>query len=396
MRIGVDLCYLEPDYTGGLSSFSLGLVHGLEAIRAPGDRLLLFVVPRNEAYLRKQFAGHDVEFVPLPLGEMGWRLDAVTVLASWLLGNFKLRYWYDRLFRASIMNRMDGAADVILAPMMLLRFFAAKAPALVSMHDIQQEYHPEFFTLRQRIARWAPYRLTAWRATRIQASSRYIAGCLREKLSFIAPSKIVVIPESVDRERFSPDACVERPPEIAEVSAPFVFYPAQIWPHKNHLLLMEALARYREHTGEEVACVLTGRDYGGWRRIREKVEALGLRQVHYLGQVSFPRLLWLYRNCAAVLALGMHESSSLPVREGAVFGKVLIALDIPPNRETGEHLKILLVNDTASLAESFASLSNPAVIEAGRQNAELVSCFDGRRIAGEYYRVLRTMVQAGA
>jgi glycosyltransferase involved in cell wall biosynthesis len=392
MRIGVDLCYLEPDYAGGLTSFSLGLVHGLQAIRAPGDRLMLFVVPRNEAHLRKEFSGHDVEFVSLPLGEWSWRIDAMTVLASWLLGNFLPRYWYDRIFRATTTRLIDDAADVMLAPMMLLRFFAARTPAMVSMHDIQQEYHPEFFTLRQRIARWAPYRLTAWRAARIQVSSNFIAQCLREKLAFLDPAKIVVIPESVDRDRFSLDAPAERPPELAAHSGPFIFYPAQIWPHKNHLLLMDALARHRDQTGREIACILTGRDYGNWHRIRERIEALGLRQVHYLGQVSFPRLLWLYRHCVAVLALGMHESSCLPLREGAVFGKVLVGLDIPPNRETGEHLKILLVNDSESLARTLASLSDPAVVEAGRENTELVNCFDGRRIAGEYYRVLKTMV----
>ncbi len=392
MRIGVDLCYLEPAYTGGLSSFSLGLVRGLRAVCAPGDRLVLFVVPRNEAYLRKEFSSRDVEFVSLPLGETSWRIDALTILVSWLLGNFKLRYWYDQLFRAAVMRRIDGSADVVLAPMMLLRFFAARRPALVSMHDIQQEYHPEFFTLRQRIARWAPYRLTGWRAARIQASSRYIAECLREKFTFIDPAKIVVIPESVDRDRFSATARSEPPPELAAHSGPFVFYPAQIWPHKNHRLLVDALARYREETGKEIACVLTGRDYGDWHRIQKKIGALGLRQVYYLGQVDFVRLLWLYQNCTAVLALGMHESSSLPVREGAVFGKVLIALDIPPNRETSEHLQIVLVNDSASLARTLTALSDPGVVEAGRKNAELVACFDGKTIAGEYYRVLRAMV----
>ncbi len=32
MKIGVDLCNLDPEYTGGLNSFALSLVAGLRAI----------------------------------------------------------------------------------------------------------------------------------------------------------------------------------------------------------------------------------------------------------------------------------------------------------------------------------------------------------------------------
>src|SRR5262249_3266395 len=149
------------------------------------------------------------------LGWMARQVDSFLVLLAWLTGDFRLRYRYDRFFRAGMMREIDRATDVIIAPMTLLRFFAMKAPALVSMHDIQQEYHPEFFPLWQRISRWAVYRLSAWRAARIQASSRYIGDCLVEKFSFVDPRKIIVIPESVDRERFSPAAPSEMPPELA-------------------------------------------------------------------------------------------------------------------------------------------------------------------------------------
>jgi glycosyltransferase involved in cell wall biosynthesis len=180
----------------------------------------------------------------------------------------------------------------------------------------------------------------------------------------------------------------------------FVYYPAQIWPHKNHLMLIDALARYRDDTGGEMVCVLTGRDYGHWAAVREHIASYRLQQVHYLGLVPFPQLIWLYRNCRAVLALGMHESSSLPVREGAAFGKALICLDIPPNREAAASLRLKLVDrtDPSVLARALMALAGNSedVVGWSAENARLVRSFDWRNIARAYELVLQAIVAGRA
>jgi len=399
MKIGVDLCDLDPAYTGGINSFAFGLVAGLLAVRQRGDQLVLLVTDRNETFLHREFATSGVVFLKLRLGYLARHIDRLFVLASWAIGNFKLRYWYDRTVRARTMQEIDKAVDVLVVPLSVLRFYGMRVPSLLSIHDIQQEYYPEFFSLRDRIRRWAPYRLSAWRAATVQASSHYIKECLIEKFSFMTESKIVVIPEGVDRQRVSLEAVDEMPSELKDLGGQdFVFYVAQIWPHKNHALLIDALARVRDETGTELPCVLTGHDYGHWAGMRDRIGALGLLQVRYLGRVRFSQLLWLYRNCRAVLALGMHESSSLPVREGAVFGKVLIATDIPPNREVQDHLKVTLVRgaDGGDLATALIGLRQNlgGIVEVGAQNATLIRRFDWKAIAGDYYRVVSQMVQA--
>lgn len=394
MRIGVDLCEWHVDYSGGVTTFAAGLIKGLLAIAEAGDVLVLIVTRRNGAFLRKKFASPGVEFLEVPVSRIGARINTTIWDISWLAGNFKLRRWYDRIFRARLMRKIDRAVDVLLAPMTLLEFYGLNTPALLSIHDIQQEYHPEFFTRKQRIRRWAPYRLSACQASRVQASSQFIRDCLLEKFSFLHAGKIRVIPEGVDLETFSTGQSEK--PQIAPdlESGSFIFYPAQLWPHKNHLLLVDALANYRDQTGHELSCALSGGDYGTWPSIQARAQAKGLRQLHYLGRVSFPQLLWLYRNCSAVLALGMHESSSLPVREGAVFGKILICLDIPPNREAAEHLRITLVDrtDFRSLAGSLVSLTNGTFGRDSAENAQLVRHFDWKRIAGEYRLCLKSMI----
>lgn len=398
MRIGVDLCEWNVDYAGGVNTFAGGLVGGLIATSEPGDVLVLIVTPRNSCFLRQKFRAPGVEFLEVPVSRLGARINTTLFDISWAVGNFKLRHWYDRIFRAGLMRRIDRSIDALVAPMTLLEFYALRKPSLLSIHDIQQEYHPEFFTWKQRVRRWAPYRLSASQAWKVQASSQYIKDCLLEKFRFLDAGKISVIAEGVDFETFAKTGD-ERPEGAASLhSGEFVFYPAQLWPHKNHLLLVEALARYRDRTGTEQVCVMSGGDYGNWPVIRARAQALGLRRLHYLGRVSFAELLWLYRNCAAVLALGLHESSSLPVREGAVFGKPLICLDIPPNREAADYLRIRLVDrtDPENLAEAFMCLTScdDELAKASSENTNLVRKLDWKKIAGEYRLCMRSMIDA--
>jgi len=398
MKLGVDLCVLDPDYVGGINTFAFGLVHGLIATREPDEELVLLVTDRNEAMLRNMFASFDVAFLNTAASRWSARIDSLLFKASWLTREYRLRAWYDRIFRAALMHRIDNAIDAYVAPMTVLKWYGVRAPALLSIHDIQQEYHPEFFSWYDRIRRWAPYRASAWRAAAIQASSLYIKDCLIEKFLFVKPDKVIVISEGVDLERFSMEGPDEIPPSLTALrESDFVFYPAQLWAHKNHLMLMDALALYRDEAGVEMPCVMTGHDYGIWPDIRARMEKHGLKQVHYLGRVSFERVLWLYRNCLAVLALGLHESSSLPLREGAAFGKPLICLNIAPNREAGEHFRIRLVDrtDPRDLADAFHALSanRDDILNAARQNVSLSRNFDWKDIASEYRRLLKQLVR---
>ncbi|MFZ8477744.1 hypothetical protein ACO1MN_15895, partial [Staphylococcus aureus] len=79
-----------------------------------------------------------------------------------------------------------------------LPFPAARVPGILCIHDIQQEFHPEYFSLRESAARWGSYRLSCWAAFAVQASSQFVKDCLLEKFRFLAADKIFVAPEGVD------------------------------------------------------------------------------------------------------------------------------------------------------------------------------------------------------
>ncbi|HEY3432234.1 MAG TPA: glycosyltransferase [Rhodocyclaceae bacterium] len=355
MRVGIDLYAFNPASSDGVSTFALGLVGGLLANTLPSKQLVLLVSQANELFFKKLFVGRNVKIFRVPVPRFARYLNRIIWILSWLVREYRLRYWYEQWFRRGLTRRIEAEVDALIVPTTVFNFFALRVSTILCIHDIQHEYHPENFTLHQRMLRWASYRLSCSRATAIQVSSLYIQDCLLEKFMFLAQHRFLVAPEGVDTNRFSEEAEDQIPQELPAVARQgFVFYPAQIWKHKNHALLMHALAEFRARMGFEIPCVLTGHDYGYWPELENIRRTLGLRSVFYLGRVEFAELLWLYKNCSAVLALGLHESSSLPVREGAAFGKPLLCTDILPNVESAEYLHLHLFRQDS--AEALADL----------------------------------------
>lgn len=360
MRIGVDLYAFNPASTDGVSTFALGLIEGLLAHPPTGEEVVLLVSKLNNEFFAELYDGRNVQLFCVPVASLARYVNRILWILSWITRQYRLRYWYERLFRKRLSREIDGKVDALIVPTTVFNFFALQVRTVLCVHDIQHEFHPENFTHNQLILRWASYRLSCARADVIQVSSRYIQKCLLEKFEFLSRECFLIAPEGVDGEKFSAEAHSRDPKALPHsVRKKFLIYPAQIWKHKNHYLLVKALAVFRNRMGFEIPCVLIGHDYGHWAMVRQSIDRLKLQSVFYLGRVDFAELIWLYKHCTAVLALGLHESSSLPVREGASFGKPLICADIPPNVEAAELLRLNLFphDNPDALADLFIALN---------------------------------------
>ena len=67
----------------------------------------------------------------------------------------------------------------------------------------------------------------------------------------------------------------------------FLFYPAQTWPHKNHIGVLEALAVLRDRYQIKAPFVSSGGQNNHFSKIEKRVQELRLNdQVHFLGFVE--------------------------------------------------------------------------------------------------------------
>lgn len=110
----------------------------------------------------------------------------------------------------------------------------------------------------------------------------------------------------------------------------YLFYPAQFWPHKNHIAILLALKILREKYHLDFSVVFTGSDHGNKRYIRESALDLELTEnIHFLGFVSSNLLTQLYKNSFALVFPSFFGPDNLPPLEAFALGCPVIASDVP-------------------------------------------------------------------
>jgi glycosyltransferase involved in cell wall biosynthesis len=122
------------------------------------------------------------------------------------------------------------------------------------------------------------------------------------------------------------------------IDRPYFYLPNQFWKHKNHGVVVEALARLRAR-GKPMLVISTGlmRDF----RAPDHAEAVMARAVELgvaddfraLGVVPFADVAALYRHAVAVINPSLFEGWSTSVEEAKSMGKSVILSDIPVHRE---------------------------------------------------------------
>ncbi|MGY4619530.1 glycosyltransferase involved in cell wall biosynthesis [Bradyrhizobium sp. USDA 4472] len=135
----------------------------------------------------------------------------------------------------------------------------------------------------------------------------------------------------------------------------YLFYPAQFWPHKNHITLLAALALLRER-GITERVVLCGSDRGGRDKIVAAIKAYGLsEQVSIIGFVESSELGALYRGAAALAMPSFFGPTNLPPLEAWAVGTPVIypeAFKV----QAGDAAILFDYDDPNSLADAIVNL----------------------------------------
>jgi glycosyltransferase involved in cell wall biosynthesis len=140
----------------------------------------------------------------------------------------------------------------------------------------------------------------------------------------------------------------------------YLFYPAQFWPHKNHVNLLHALQYLRDREGKKPTLVLVGSDKSNESHVRRVVEACGLReQVIFLGFVEPQDLIGLYRGALMLVYPSMGGPENLPPLEAFALGCPVAAADLPGAREQlGEAALLFNPCDPVHIGDTIARLAN--------------------------------------
>ncbi len=188
----------------------------------------------------------------------------------------------------------------------------------VTILDLQYEYLPENFSAKEIAKRRENLANITTVAQHLFAISEYTKKTLIEKC-VISEKLITVTPLAPDN--------LEIESEPIEIARPFLFYPAALWPHKNHRLVIETLKRLSP-SHSDLQVIFSG--VIKKEKLKIELETLaseyGLgERVHFLGFIPDENLAWLYQNATILVFPSSFEGFGMPILEAYRYHLPVVA-----------------------------------------------------------------------
>lgn len=158
-----------------------------------------------------------------------------------------------------------------------------------------------------------------------------------------------------------------------KIDGKYIFYPAQFWPHKNHIYILEGLKLLKEKYKILLPAVFTGSDKGNLGFVLKRAKELGIgNQIHYIGFVEDKELAYLYAQALALVMPTYFGPTNIPPLEAFAMGCPVMYSDLPGLHKQVEDSVILLnLNNPDSLCQGLIRiLENPLEIDIMIENGK--------------------------
>lgn len=256
-----------------------------------------------------------------------------------------------------------------------------RMPLLTWIPDFQHHRLPEMFPEDERRERDRRYRRIEQYATRVIVSSQdALADWARFAPDAVSKARVLSFVAQVPAEVYSAD-----PAWVCErynLPQRFFYLPNQFWKHKNHQVVLEALALlHSQYPDVVVVCTGNTHDYRHSEYFAQLRDEIATKQLEskliILGAVPHEHVLQLMRQSLAVLQPSLFEGWSTPVEEAKSIGKGIIISDLPVHREQDPPAAVFFnPHDPEQLAHClkdafFAKTAGPDVEQEARAIAQL-------------------------
>jgi glycosyltransferase involved in cell wall biosynthesis len=293
--------------------------------------------------------------------------------------------------------RSDGTIERAGIEVMHFTFqpgFLTDVPSIYQPWDLQHLHLPGFFTPRERLGREVIFRALCDQARVVATPSMWVKRDVETHLG-VPPDKVAVVPAAPVLTAYaSPTGDeVKATAHRLDLRSDFLFYPAQTWPHKNHLRLVEAISLLRDG-GLEIPIVCSGflnRHY--YREIAPAIERHGLADlIRFVGFVSPIELQSLYRLCRGVVLPTLFEGWGMPLIEAFVAGRPVASASVTSLPEqAGDAALLFDPTSTDEIARAMEALWTDSslrtkLVTLGRTRAEGMTWDRVARIYRAYYR----------
>ncbi|MGO4706746.1 glycosyltransferase [Microvirga sp. 2MCAF38] len=249
------------------------------------------------------------------------------------------------------------------------------ARQIIFIPDLQHEFFPEFFDAETLGLRRTHFNRLITGCGAVATNSDHAASTIRARYRNAYDDIFLMQPASQVAKMG--DESEVSPAFAARIAAfePFFFFPANIWQHKNHAVLLDAFRLFKANDAraKDYSLLLTGHPKG-WQELAAAHASEG---VHHLGFVSRAELAHLYRHAKALTFMSLFEGFGMPVLEA--FGNdcpVICSNTTSLPEVVGDAALLCDPTSTAEIAARMSKIaSNPAraqeLIEKGRKRIGL-------------------------
>ena len=369
---------------GGVQQAAIGLASGLSTLAGNDERYYFLAYRGDSDWLRPLLKG-SCELVEID------KPSEISVRVTRGLSSMG----FPRLARLVVRATDRTPAKVVsVLRAQVVHFthqeaFRTRARKIYQPHDLQHLHFPRFFSPQEVKRRNDLYLTHSRRSDMIAVMSRWGRADLVRQFD-IDEAKIFVIPWAPPVDVYAsptPDG-LSQIRERYELPSRYLLYPAQTWPHKNHIRLVQALREAEDRGLEEINLICTGHIGPHFEAIADQVQRLALTsKVRFLGWIPSSDVVGVYRLAHGVVYPSLFEGWGLPLMEAFSMEIPAACSRIPVLQEQAGDAAIYFdPDDSHEMADAIISLwTNQEVrdqlVSSGRERARAI---DWKTIAEAY------------
>lgn len=320
-------------YGGGTYQWSLNMLHALDDYRQErGDVCVhVFYAPGCEGgeYIRAHFPRFSYRQVTEGDILLIKFLTRFFILMPWTLAVLRLFYPLSRIAK-------ESKIDLMIFPGASFHSSFYSGRQLFLFTDIMHVFFPHFpevsanGELRRRHLMFGH---GIKQASRIVVDSQAL---MRDVVRYYQAdiAKVDVLYQTILTNDEEQKDLKEQQADFARtLPARYIFYPAQLWPHKNHKNLLLAMKLVLAHE-PDLFLVLSGSKKEGCEKIFSLIDELGIKErVLYLGYVADQFMPVLYKKAQMLVMPTYFWPTHIPVLEAFCFGCPVLVSNMPAVEE---------------------------------------------------------------
>ena len=358
-KIGIILRILPSG--GGTWQWTINILNAIQDYsKVHGNKINLYYFDEYSEYLRFKKLFPDFQFYRFTLNErlLGSVLEKLVNIIPFTL---KILKWFyplnSRIFR-------DGV-ELMIIPGASFDSAFCRQKQVFMFTDIAHVFYPQFpevsadGELRRRNVL---FRYGIANADQIVVDSKQLGRDIVEHYR-ADPSMVDVLyqvfPKMLNDTLFDN---IEGPEYISQLPDQYLFYPAQLWAHKNHANLLEALSILLPEF-PNLHLVLSGSRKKGDDIIFKTIHDLNIQErVRYLGYVRDSLIPILYRKAQALVMPTFFGPTNIPTLEAFYYGCPAVISNLPGvTEQTGEAALLFNPNSPEDIADKVRLTFDEAI-----------------------------------